>query len=95
MQERTEGSAIRNRPGGYKTETVERKLCLIEFRMNVPHASHMGGVRERQILTVRYVLTVILENHGTIVHDESLRIFMVEAEAIVNSRPLTTQSPDP
>lgn len=62
--------------------------------MNVPHASHMGGVWERQIRTVRNVLTVLLDNHGTIVDDESLRTFVLEAEAIVNSRPLTTENPD-
>ena len=58
--------------------------------MNVPHASHMGGVWERQIKTVRSVLTGHLENHGNQLDDESLRTLMIEAEAIVNSRPLTT-----
>ena len=60
------------------------------WKMNVPHASHMGGVWERQIKTVRSVLTGLLENHGNQLDDESLRTLMIEAEAIVNSRPLTT-----
>ena len=77
-----------------KLKLMEENCDWIEFRMNVPHASHMGGVWERQIRTVRNVLTVLLDNHGTIVDDESLRTFMVEAEAIVNSRPLTTENPD-
>lgn len=77
-----------------KLKLLEENCDWIEFRMNVPHASHMGGVWERQIRTVRNVLTVLLDNHGTIVDDESLRTFMVEAEAIVNSRPLTTENPD-
>ena len=50
----------------------------------------MGGVWERQIKTVRSVLTGLLENHGNQLDDESLRTLMIEAEAIVNSRPLTT-----
>lgn len=60
------------------------------WTMNVPHASHMGGVWERQIKTVRSVLTGLLENHGNQLDEESLRTLMIEAEAIVNSRPLTT-----
>ena len=77
-----------------KLKLMEENCDWIEFRMNVPHASHMGGFWERQIRTVRNVLTVLLDNHGTIVDDESLRTFVLEAEAIVNSRPLTTENPD-
>ena len=57
--------------------------------MNVPHASHIGGVWERQIRTARSVLASLLVNQGTQLDDESLRTLMVETEAIVNSRPLT------
>ena len=64
----------------------------MKFKMNVPHASHMGGVWERQIRTVRSVLASLLELHGSQLHDESLRTFMVEAEAIVKCRPLTADS---
>ena len=77
-----------------KLKLLEESCDWIDFRMNVPHVSHMGGVWERQIRTVRNVLTALLDNHGTIVDDETLRTFMVEAEAIVNIRPLATQSPD-
>ena len=41
---------------------------------------------------VRNVLIALLDNHGTILDDESLRTFMVEAEAIVNSRPPTVEN---
>jgi len=64
----------------------------INFKMNVPYASHMGGVWERQICTVRNILSVILCQHGTQLDDDSLQTFMVEAESIVNSRPLTLDS---
>ena len=72
------------------TRELAKDSCdLIEFKMNVPHASHMGGIWERLIRSVRNVLAGILAEHGTILDDESLRTFMVEAECVVNSRPLT------
>ena len=64
----------------------------IEFRTNVPVASHMGGVWERQIRTTRNILNALLNQSGTQLNNESLRTFMFEAEAIVNSRPLTTDN---
>ena len=63
--------------------------------MNVPSASHMGGGWERQIRTVCNVLSSLQDN-GEQLDDESLRTLISEAEAIVNSRPLTTnQLADP
>ena len=50
----------------------------------------MGGVWERQIRTVRSVLTGLLQNHASQLDDESLRTLMIEVQAIVNSRPITT-----
>ena len=64
----------------------------VEFKPNVPHASHMGGVGERQIRLVRNVLASLLESHGTQLDDESLSTFMIEAEAIVNCRPLAVNT---
>lgn len=57
--------------------------------MNVPSASHMGGVWERRILSVRNVLSSLMEHCGSHLDDEMLITFMCEAAAIVNSRPLT------
>lgn len=65
---------------------------FVNFKMNVPNASHMGGVWERQIRTVRSIMNALLDHHGTQLDDESLHTFMVEAEAIVNSRPLTVDN---
>jgi hypothetical protein len=59
-----------------------------EFVTNVPHASHMGGVWERQIRTVRNVLQGILKEHGSRLDSSSLRTLLYEAASIVNSRPL-------
>lgn len=71
-------------------ELLKDNCDWFAWKMNVPHASHMGGMWERQIKTIRSVLTGLLENHGNRLDDESLRTLMIEAEAIVNSRPLTT-----
>ena len=65
---------------------------LIDFKFNTPNASHMGGIWERQIRTTRAVLDSLLRNVGTQLDDDSLRTFMYEAAAIVNSRPLTVDS---
>ena len=76
---------------------LERNCDWIEFQLNVPLASHMGGVWERQIRTARNVLSVLLDQCGNQLNDESLQTFMTEAEAVVNSRPLTVEnltSPD-
>ena len=72
-----------------KQRLLEENCDLISSRMNVPHASHMGGSWERQIRTVRSVISGLLDSHGEQLDDESLRTFMVEAEAIINSRPLS------
>ena len=60
-----------------------------EFKMNPPSASHMGGVWERQIHTLRKVLASLMDQAGPQLNDESLRTLMCEAAAIVNSRPLS------
>ena len=50
----------------------------------------MGGVWERQIRSARTILTSLLKTHGTSLNDESLHTLLIELEATVNSRPLTT-----
>ena len=68
-------------------EMLKRNCDWFETKLNVPSASHMGGVWERQIRTVRGVLSALLETNGRQLNDEALRTFM--REAVVNSRPLT------
>ena len=75
-----------------KTELLKMNCDWIEFNFNAPAASHMGGVWERQIKTVRSVLSALLKKNGTQLNDEALRTFMCEAEAVINSRPLTTDT---
>ena len=60
--------------------------------MNVPAASHMGGAWELQINSVRNVLSSLLLKHGEQLNDESLRTFLHESAAVVNSRPLSVDN---
>ena len=69
--------------------------------MNVPEASHRGGVWERQIRTVRSVMSTVLAQTRGRLDDTSLRTFFYEALSIINNRPLTMdtisdpKSPEP
>ncbi len=67
---------------------------LIRWKWNPPAASHMGGAWERQIRTVRSILSSLIRDYGHALNDESLRTLMTEVECMVNSRPLTFPSSD-
>ena len=64
----------------------------ISWKFNPPEAPHMGGAWERMIRTVKTALKAILRDQ--IVNDFHLMTVFTEAEAIVNSRPLTAVSDD-
>ena len=77
-------------------QITKELLCQgINWKFNPPTASHMGGVWERQIRTIRNVLSSLLQNYGGRLDDEAFRTLMCEVESIVNSRPLTFPSDDP
>ena len=64
----------------------------IEFKLNPPNTSHMGGAWERLVSSVKRALKVVL---GTqVVSDEMLSSALCEVEHIINSRPLTYVSSD-
>ena len=65
----------------------------MEWKFNPPHASHMGGVWERMIRSIRRVLSAVLKNVR--LTDEILVTLMAEVESIINGRPLTKLSEDP
>lgn len=65
----------------------------VKWVFNPPAASHHGGAWERLIRSVRKVLNSILKTQT--LDEESLVTVFCEAEAIVNSRPLTKASTDP
>ncbi|KAL3989127.1 hypothetical protein ACER0C_013445 [Sarotherodon galilaeus] len=69
-------------------ESLRQLGC--EFVMNPASASHMGGAWERQIRTIRSVLTPILDHSSKRLDTSSLRTYLYEVMAIINSRPLTT-----
>ncbi|XP_068693056.1 uncharacterized protein [Montipora foliosa] len=60
--------------------------------VNEPASSHMGGVWERIIRTVRSVLSILLQEQGSQLDDKALRILMTEVENVINSRPLTVEN---
>ena len=65
----------------------------IRWLFNPPAASHMGGVWERQIRSIRRVLsTTMTEQVPT---SEMLTTLLVIAEGLINNRPLTPASDDP
>jgi hypothetical protein len=66
-----------------------------KWELNPPHASHFGGVWERQIGTIRRVLDGMFVEFGKtqLTHD-LLATLMAEVTGIVNARPLTAVPTD-
>ena len=65
----------------------------IAWLFNPPGASHLGGVWERQIHTVRTILNALVQQQR--IDEDSLHTLLCEVESIVNSRPITKLSDDP
>jgi hypothetical protein len=63
-----------------------------EFVFNPPHASHMGGVWERHIRSVRSILKDIARKYGGRFSSTTLRVALYEIMAIINCRPLSQVS---
>lgn len=63
------------------------KQC--DFCLNAPSSSHAGGIWERQIRTVKGVMSSVLAQGAGRLNDASLRTFFYETMSIVNNRPLT------
>ena len=78
-----------------KNESVLHDAMLrrdIEWILNVPNASHHGGVWERMIRSIRKVLDSLLVQQ--MLTDEALRTLLCEVESVLNSRPLSSVSHD-
>ena len=71
-------------------KSIESKAADLqcEFKFNIPSSSHMGGIWERQIKSIRSVLSGILDQYPCRLDSSSLRTFLYEAMAVVNSRPI-------
>ena len=65
----------------------------IKWIFNPPTASHMGGVWERVVQSVKRILKALLAQQT--VTDETLLTLMAETETILNSRPLTQNTDGP
>ena len=61
------------------------------WKRNPPLPSNMGGVWERQIRSAHSILNPLLKTNGSSLTEESLQTLVVEVEAIINTRPLTTE----
>ncbi|KAL7880976.1 hypothetical protein SRHO_G00032300 [Serrasalmus rhombeus] len=72
------------------TKHLQRKD--IQWHFNPPAGSHHGGSWERLICSVRKVLNITAREQ--LLTDEGLHTLLCEAEAIINSRPITKASPD-
>ena len=74
---------------GLNSEEIERRLSeqSCEFHFSPAHASHMGGVWERQIRTARRVLQGLLKSGKEKLSASALRTLFYEAAAIINGRP--------
>ena len=70
---------------------LQNSADWIQWKRNPPLASHMGGVWERQIQSVRNILSSLMKTHGVSLDEESLNTLFVEVEGIVNSRPLVAE----
>ena len=64
----------------------------IEWKFQPPLAFHFGGVFEREIRSVRKVLTALLKEQPLKLSDEHLNTLFCEIENILNCWPLTEQS---
>lgn len=67
----------------------------IKWIRNAPTASHFGGVWEREIRTIRKILSGLVKEQPMRLDDEAFRTLMCEVEFILNSRPLSPLSDDP
>lgn len=67
----------------------------MKWKFSPPTASHMNGVWERLIRSVRNVMRAVLGNNNSRMKLETLRTVFAEAVVILNNRPLYARSDDP
>ncbi|MGH0117086.1 UNVERIFIED_CONTAM: hypothetical protein FKN15_030931 [Acipenser sinensis] len=80
---------------GWNCSKIKNTLLQngIKWMFNPPTGSHHGGVWERLIRSVRKILNATLRVQA--LDEEGLHTVLCEAEAIINSRPITKASNDP
>ena len=70
-----------------KAKLLEEQCDWFSFKMNVPAASHMGGVWERQIRTVRSVLSSLLNNNGRQLDNETIKTLCWKQKRLLTADP--------
>ena len=80
--------------GKIKKMLLEKNCDWITWEHNPPRASHMGGVWERMIRSVRSILNNLLKDCPRSLDDEMLNTCLCEAELLVNSAPITSSCAD-
>ncbi|XP_038154235.1 uncharacterized protein LOC119791920 [Cyprinodon tularosa] len=83
--------ALKNLNQSEIEKTMQKKG--IKWIFNSPAASHEGGTWERQIRSVRRILSALLKEQTFT--DDSLQTLLCEVESIINGRPITSVSDDP
>lgn len=69
---------------------AENFSCQFEWKWNIPKASHMNGVVESLIKSVRHAINATCRNQAFT--EEQWRTFLAEISYMVNSRPLYPSS---
>ena len=72
--------------------TTHSELRDVQWHFNPPRTPHFGGVVETMVKAVKRALWHVLHQAG--LTDEEFSTALVHAEAMLNSRPLTTVSSD-
>ncbi|XP_043066489.2 uncharacterized protein [Drosophila bipectinata] len=84
--------AVREELKKIEHDKITIKFDGIKWRFNPPGAPHMGGAWERLVRTTKGILKNICPSYSF--NDEGLRNALMEAQFIINSRPLTFVSLD-
>ncbi|XP_070135330.1 uncharacterized protein [Drosophila bipectinata] len=84
--------AVREELKKIEYDKITIKFDGIKWQFNPPGAPHMGGAWERLVRTTKGVLKNICTSYSF--NDEGLRNALMEAQFIINSRPLTFVSFD-
>lgn len=91
---RSADSELRKSIKEWNTSKIEKHLQQkgVQWNFNPPAGSHHGGSWERLIRSVRKILNITVKEQ--LLDEEGLHTLLCEAEAVINSRPITKASTD-